>query len=365
MTLDEAVDSVAKAPSWDARIAAMRLIPEQFGTASHQDIYSAIARAVYVPNLAPDFAYVHWHEDYELPLAQETYDRAHDLTQGFTRIGFDELLQALKASPATLRVFRLILGFTAQEFAAATGLVATGPNEKPLTTARVRAIEAGSPAKEPALRHCAGVIDKAMSKTLFGSSPSVEIRLKTDKPDTIKGWASVREYAAGGVPLAVFLHQRQYGGAFRQLLDATSSKRGDVIEDAVQDLLVSLQVPFIRTGSHNQEEIATRFGLTVKPAPDFVMFDGKGVLRAILECKGANDGGTARDKAARFRSLREEAKRLGGIPLFAVLAGLGWTRTADALGPVIRDTDGRTFTIPTLPEMAAVQPIPALAGTQF
>ena len=47
-TVKEAVASIAEASSWDARIAAMRLIPEQFGTASHQEIYSAIARTVYV-----------------------------------------------------------------------------------------------------------------------------------------------------------------------------------------------------------------------------------------------------------------------------------------------------------------------------
>lgn len=57
--------------------------------------------------------------------------------------------------------------------------------------------------------------------------------------------------------------------------------------------------------------------------------------------------------------------RLGGIPLFAVLAGLGWTRTSDALGPVVREADGRVFTIPTLREMLTVQPFPGLVGTQF
>ncbi len=281
-TVEEAVASIAQAPDWDARIAAMRLIPEQFGTASHQEIYSAIARAVYVPSLAPDFAYVHWHEDYELPLAQQTYEQAHELTEGFSRVSVDDLVRVLTEAPASLRVFRLILGFTAQEFAAATALVAVDSTGRPLTTARIRGIESGSSAKPKVLQQCAAVIDQTMGKTLFGSSPSSEIRLKTDKPDTIDGWSSVQKYAAGGVPLALFLHQRQYGGAFRQLLDATSSKRGDVIEDAVQDFLVNLQIPFVRTGSHNQEEIATRFGLTVKPAPDFVMFDAKGVLRAIL-----------------------------------------------------------------------------------
>jgi hypothetical protein len=168
-----------------------------------------------------------------------------------------------------------------------------------------------------------------------------------------------------GVPLSVFLHQRLYGGAFRQLLDATSTERGDILEDAVAELFTGSQIPSVRTGSNNQEEIASRFGITVKPAPDFVVFDQTNTLRAMLECKGANDGGTARDKAARFRGLRVEAARLGGIPLFAVLAGLGWTRTADALGPVVRDTDGRVFTIPTLLEMLSVQPFPAIRGTQF
>lgn len=73
MTIEETVEIVAKADNWNARIAAIRLIPEQFGTASHQEIYSAIARRIYVPSLAPDFAYIHWHDDYELPLAQERF----------------------------------------------------------------------------------------------------------------------------------------------------------------------------------------------------------------------------------------------------------------------------------------------------
>jgi hypothetical protein len=82
----------------------------------------------------------------------------------------------------------------------------------------------------------------------------------------------------------------------------------------------------------------------------------------MLECKGANDGGTARDKALRFARLREESIRLGGIPLLAVLGGLGWTRVNDTLGPVVRDCDGRVFTIATLPEMLTVQPFPSLIG---
>ena len=101
----------------------------------------------------------------------------------------------------------------------------------------------------------------------------------------------------------------------------------------------------------------------MRPAPDFVIYDETDTVRAILECKGANDGGTARDKAARFRSLRTEAARLGGVPVLAVISGLGWTRVMDALGPVVRDTDGRVFTLRTLPQMLTVAPFPQLMGT--
>ena len=182
------------------------------------------------------------------------------------------------------------------------------------------------------------------------------------KPDTVRGWNTVRDYASNGVPLPVLLHQRHYGGAFRQLLDATSTNPGEVIEEALEELLLASRIPHIRTGSHNQATIETRYGLTVKPAPDFLCHDGSDNLRAMVECKGANDGGTARDKAARFRSLRQESMRLGGVPLFAVIAGLGWRRTTDALGPVIRDTDGRTFTLANLSSMLTVEPLPSLRG---
>ena len=46
-------------------------------------------------------------------------------------------------------------------------------------------------------------------------------------------------------------------------------------------------VSHIRTGSHNQSAVEAQFGLAVHPAPDFVVFDSAGSLRAILECKGA------------------------------------------------------------------------------
>jgi len=57
---------VAAANDWNVRVALIRRIPEVFGNALHRDVYARIAEWVYVPNLAPDFAYVHWRDEYEL-----------------------------------------------------------------------------------------------------------------------------------------------------------------------------------------------------------------------------------------------------------------------------------------------------------
>jgi len=99
MDHDETVDAIATAKTWDARIALVRHIPEQFGTAAHQAVYSAIARRVYLPSLAPDFAYVHWHDDYELPLAVQTYDLAFALTDGFSRVSKTSSAQSPAGRP--------------------------------------------------------------------------------------------------------------------------------------------------------------------------------------------------------------------------------------------------------------------------
>ena len=124
-------------------------------------------------------------------------------------------------------------------------------------------------------RVAARTISQIIDGFLFGVPPG-DLVSKQAKPDTEDGWRSVRHFASAGVPFSPFLHQRHYGGSFRQILDATSKKRGDLIEDAVEALFRDNGVLYIRTGSHNQGEIATRFEVRVTPTPDFVVFDNLG-----------------------------------------------------------------------------------------
>jgi hypothetical protein len=361
-TIEDTINQIVAAPNWDQRVARVRQIPGHHGTMEHPAIYAEIARRLYVSHLAPDYAYVPVEDFYELPHFASAYAQATRATVGFTKVAVRDLTSAIEAEPTVLLPLRVITGLLRSEFAGATKIVAEALGLRALSPSKVDSMErSGTPASAEQARVAAETIDQIMRGTLFGRPPTGSLKSKQQKPDTAGGWASVEEFAERGVPYDVFLHQRHYGGAFRQVLDATSELRGNLIEDAVEALFDEHGIPYIRTGSHNQAEIAARFEVIVQPAPDFVVYDESDNLRALLECKGANDGGTARDKALRFQRLHEESVRLGGVPLIAVLGGLGWMRVNDTLGPVIRYCDGRVFSVSNLAEMLTVAPFTSLA----
>jgi len=361
-TAHEIASAVAAAESWEKRCAIIRAVPEDFGAAQHAEVYAAIAEKAYRPDVQADFAFIAWRDEYELAPFENAYRAVCDGTDIFTQVSVDDLSRVVLTNPRSVLVFRQLLGLTPPEFGEACKVAAERFGVAEISRAAVRAAERGQVLEPQIARAVASVIDLAMTRRLF-RSPSAQSRLrsKLDKPDTADGWESVHHFAVHRVPLSVLLHQRLYGGAFRQLLDATSTQRGNLLEDRVEEMFAHEGLAFLRTGPANQELIKSRFGLTVRPAPDFAVFEPPSDrLAAILECKMASDGGTARDKAARFAALRAEANRLGGIPTVAVLSGLGWQRTRDALGPVIRDTDGRVFTLATLPEMMTIEPFARL-----
>lgn len=354
------VSIIAQSPTWDARVQRIRQIPEVYGLGQQARVYAAIAEQVYKPELSPMFAHLPWRDEYELAPFKQAYTEAYEHTAGFTKVSDHDLREALLSVPRSLRIFRMLLGYTADELAAAvTVYLAEQGSTQRVGKGRVLGIEQGRQPSAVLAAAFAQTINRLVTRSMWGEAEE-PLRPKLAKPDTEHGWVSVRRFAQDGVPFAIYLHQRFYGGAFGQLLNATSSVRGDLLELPVMELFNDHGIRYLRTGSSDQAEIETRFGLTVRPAPDFVVYDKNDSLRAILECKQTNDGGTARDKAGRFLNLREEGARLGGIPVFAVLDGLGWRRTGDALGPVVRYTDGRVFTLATVGDMIETQPFPQL-----
>jgi len=111
----------------------------------HAAIYSIVARDAYVPFLAPDFAYVHWTDDYELARVQDSYDQAYAATHGFMNVDEETLRVAVLTSPRALRTFRLLLGLTWPELAASTALVSEDSALRPVGKDTVKASSRAGP----------------------------------------------------------------------------------------------------------------------------------------------------------------------------------------------------------------------------
>jgi hypothetical protein len=76
VTVQGTIDTILAAETWAQRIAQIRLVPQRHGTGDHGTIYSAVARSLYMPHLAPDFAYIHDAPFYETPHFYQAYDAA-------------------------------------------------------------------------------------------------------------------------------------------------------------------------------------------------------------------------------------------------------------------------------------------------
>lgn len=98
-SVNETVELVASAATWDERIARIRQIPAHHGTDDQTAIYAQIGRRLYVPHLAPDYAYVHTSDFYEASTFESAYAVAEELTSGFSSISEDDLAAAIHADP--------------------------------------------------------------------------------------------------------------------------------------------------------------------------------------------------------------------------------------------------------------------------
>ena len=183
---------------------------------------------------------------------------------------------------------------------------------------------------------------------------------KLDKRDTVEGWTSVARDAGEGVPYAALLYQRYVGGLWRQVQDAYSEVKGDaILELPLETLLRDHDVPFYRSpsGASGARLTAQRYG--IDPGPDFLIPEENPAV--IIESKVGEDGGTVRDKAARIQRLAGIAAQRGLI-LCAAVDGKGWSERPTALADVVIATNGRTFSLATLPHLLEVPEIAAWRG---
>jgi hypothetical protein len=146
----------------------------------------------------------------------------------------------------------------------------------------------------------------------------------------------------------------------RQVQDAYSEVKGDaILEQPLEALLIDEGIPHWRTprGVSGAIQTARRFG--IDPGPDFLIPDEN--PQVIVESKVAEDGGTARDKAARIQRLADVGSTRG-LVVCAVVDGKGWSERPGALANVVIATNGRTFSLSTLPALLEVPEVRAWRG---
>lgn len=176
---------------------------------------------------------------------------------------------------------------------------------------------------------------------------------------TQDGWSSVVADSAG-VPYSALLYQRYVGGVWRQIQDAYSEVKGDnLLENPIAALFDEAGVPYYRSSSGPRAANVSTKDLGFSPGPDFAVPDDSPTV--IIESKVVEDGGTARDKASRIKNLADAANRRGVLAC-AVVDGKGWQERLGALADVVIATEGRTYSLTTLPHLLEIPEVDALRG---
>lgn len=302
-------------------------------------------------------------------LADDRFEAAYaalaDGTNSFEDVRADVIADVLMRHPAALAPLRMITGLTLKELSVAVRLATeTVVSDASLRTWE-RELVAPAPdtsrarRRAPLAQAVADAVVAVIERRILAVPTAAErsFHSKLDKSDTSAGWATVASAASKGVPYSELLYQRYVGGVWRQVQDAYSEVKGDAILEVPVETLLRLEgVPHWRSrrGASGASETAARYG--IEPGPDFLIpADNPSV---IVETKVVEDGGSARDKAARIQRLSEIAAQRG-LVICAVVDGKGWDERPQALADVIIATQGRTFSLSTLSGLVDVPEISA------
>jgi hypothetical protein len=175
---------------------------------------------------------------------------------------------------------------------------------------------------------------------------SPELIHRLDKADTRDGLTSIQPLADLGVPYAMLLYERFLGRPFAGHRDSVSELVGDVLETAIEGMLVRYGISHRKT---KRAERVTGFD----QAPDFIV-PNEFNPHIVIEAKITEDDGTARDKVTRVQHLGELSTRdlrPGQPPRFEVIAcisGRGFKVRREDMRKLLIATRGKVFTLQTI-----------------
>jgi len=286
----------------------------------------------------------------EYPVFEQGYEALKRVTVNFGRISPEEILPATINTPVIFVVLRAMLGFTPPEWAYITsqhsGMVVSQGAARtldrkirfnPLSPLKLTMFSADR-LKAMVEIACQLLVENA--PTLDGASIH-----RLDKADTRNGMQGIQALASLGVPYAMLLYERFLGRPFAGHRDSVSELVGDILESAIEDVLVKAGISYRKT---KRAERIPGFD----QAPDFIV-PSEFNPQVIIEAKITEDDGTARDKATRIQHLGELslAGRPHDKPKFEVIAcigGRGFGVRKEDMKKILLATRGKIFTMKTL-----------------
>lgn len=170
---------------------------------------------------------------------------------------------------------------------------------------------------------------------------------KLDLAGRVRSSRSIQDIAENGVPLREVLWERSMSNPLGRHNNAVSEVKGDIVEDAVEELLQENNIPYYRT---EQVENVDGFDDTT----DFYI-PGTDDPEVLIEAKLVNDEGTANKQMARVsrlvKSSDDSSHHKAPYQVIACIDGVGFGRRDSELKKLINSVEGNVFTLSTLGDM--------------
>ncbi len=282
------------------------------------------------------------------------YEALKRATTGFRDVTPETVAPVVFRLPIALIVLRCMLGFTPTEWA----YYATQETNVEIPQGAVRTLDRQiRMAPKKPLNRKGGTTEQrvhalitAACQILNEGAPTVapDKLHRLDKADTTEGLVGLQFLADRGVPYAMLLYERFLGRPFAGHRDSVSELIGDLVENAIEEVLHRAGISFRKTG---RAERIPGFD----QAPDFIVPDEFNP-QIIIEAKLTEDDGTARDKITRIQHLAELAVKgqPAGQPKFEVvacIAGRGFKVRREDMKKLLIATCGKVFTLQNLQQL--------------
>ena len=290
----------------------------------------------------------------EFPIFEAGYEALKLGTRGFRDVTSEVVAPIVFETPISLIVLRCMLGFSASEwayYASRREGVAIGQDAVRTIDRNIRINPRKAlPERRSAMgRRVMALTSAACHLLKVGKlqAPTGSIH-RLDKADTMSGLASLRSISKLGAPYSVLLYERFLGRPFAGHRDSVSELVGNVVENAIENVLSQADISFRKTG---RAEKLPNFD----QAPDFVV-PSEFNPQVIIEAKLAEDDGTARDKVTRIQHLGALSMegQLPGQPKFEVvacIAGRGFGVRREDMRKLLLATRGKVFTLQNMGQL--------------